>query len=172
MTQGISGVRNPLDPSEFFKKMDTDSDGKVSKTELQAMLESAQTKSGVSGTKDIDQIFTKIDTDEDGSISESENSAAMSAIRKKGPPPPPPGGNMKAGLQNLVSGLSEDSETTSTLTELLESLEESEDEETTLSILEQIREELLSLSENNGDTYNQNGITAASIIQSMIDVKK
>ncbi|HEY9186807.1 MAG TPA: EF-hand domain-containing protein [Ignavibacteria bacterium] len=178
MTQAISGTSPYLSPTDFFKKMDTDSDGKVSKSELQAMLESMQKASNKNGTLNVDELFSKIDTDGDGSISETENTTAMEKMKGKGspPPPPPPNGSseIKSGIQNLISSLteSEDSESTSTLQSLLESLQESDDEESTTSILEQIREELLSLTQNNGDTYTSEGLSTSALIQSFINVKR
>jgi len=178
MTQAISGTSPYLSPTDFFKKMDTDSDGKVSKSELQAMLESMQKTSNKNGTSNVDELFSKIDTDGDGSISETENTTAMEKMKGKGAPPPPPPKNgisdIKSGIQNLISSLTEsdDSESTSTLQSLLESLQESDDEESTKSILEQIREELLSLTQNNGDTYNSEGLSTSALIQSFINVKK
>ena len=179
MTQAISGTSPYLSPTDFFKKMDTDSDGKVSKSELQAMLESMQKVSNKNGTSNVDELFSKIDTDGDGSISETENTTAMEKMKGKGSPPPPPpphngASEIKSGIQNLISSLteSEDSESTSTLQSLLESLQESDDEESTKSILEQIREELLSLTQNNGDTYTSEGLSTSALIQSFINVEK
>lgn len=179
MTQGISGTSSFLSSSEFYKKMDTDSDGKVSKIELQAMLESLEKNSTKNASSKIDELFSKIDTDGDGSISETENTTAMEKMKGKGSPPPPPppkSGNseIQSGIQSLISSLteSEDDESTSTLQNLLKSLQESDDEESTKSILEQIREELLSLTQNNGDTYTSEGLSTSALIQSFINVKK
>src|SRR6266571_3536301 len=51
----------------FFSKLDTDGDGKISKTEF----ESAASKAGAD-TSVADAVFDKIDGDSDGSVSQSE----------------------------------------------------------------------------------------------------
>lgn len=82
------------DPADFFKKADTDGNGKINKTELAAMLKNRPKTDGVSGTdststaEDIDKIFAEVDTDGDGSISEAENTAQMEKMAKNGPGKP------------------------------------------------------------------------------------
>jgi Ca2+-binding EF-hand superfamily protein len=83
---------------QMFKKIDSNSDGGIDKSELEAIA-------GSSSTTDISQLFSKMDTNSDGKIDESENESALQKLAqkmesafskmngadgKKGPPPPPP----------------------------------------------------------------------------------
>jgi Ca2+-binding EF-hand superfamily protein len=71
---------------DFFKKMDTDGDGKVTKDELKTFLSD---KSGGAkapqGAPSIDDIFSRIDTNGDGSIDESENTSFMQSMKSHHP---------------------------------------------------------------------------------------
>ena len=75
-TSAVGGT-NSLSPADFassmFKKMDTDSDGKVSKSDF----ETANSANGMT-TEQADDLFSKIDADGDGTITESENSSFAS----------------------------------------------------------------------------------------------
>lgn len=82
---------------DLFGKVDTDGDGGVSQTELQALLEKMSggtaSKTGVSS----DELFSQLDADGDGSLSEAEfdagrPSGGAGAGAVGGMPPPPPGG--------------------------------------------------------------------------------
>lgn len=84
-----------MDPADFFKKADTDGDGKISKSELAAMLKNGSASDGSSSASssgdssdNIDQIFAQVDTDGDGYISEAENKAHMEEMAKNGPGAP------------------------------------------------------------------------------------
>ncbi len=61
-------------PSQLFAKIDTDGDGKISKTEF----ENALTGAGAS-TSDADAAFAKLDANGDGSITQSELPGAKGA---------------------------------------------------------------------------------------------
>jgi Ca2+-binding EF-hand superfamily protein len=67
---------------DFFKKIDQDGDGKVTKDELKTFLSS---KSGgansPAGAPNIDDIFSRIDTNGDGTIDESENATFMQSMK-------------------------------------------------------------------------------------------
>jgi Ca2+-binding EF-hand superfamily protein len=92
----ISGVSSTSYDSSFFTKMDTDGDGKVSKSEFEAMAAKRKTENSdsttdsTSNTGQADDMFSKIDTDGDGSISQEEDEAWQAQMQKNGPPPPPP----------------------------------------------------------------------------------
>jgi Ca2+-binding EF-hand superfamily protein len=71
----------------MFKNADTDSDGKISKSDFKSAL-----KTDGMSTEQADDLFSKIDADGDGTITESENSD----FAKKGPAGPPPPGTYNA----------------------------------------------------------------------------
>ena len=89
-----SSVQQRLDPADFFKKADTDGDGKISKTELTGMLKNKPKVGGASSgdsstsSDEIDKIFSELDTNGDGSISEAENKTHMEEMAKNGPKKP------------------------------------------------------------------------------------
>jgi Ca2+-binding EF-hand superfamily protein len=58
---------------DFFKKADTDGDGKISKDEF---------KAGMPQGANADDLFSKLDTNGDGYIDESENAAAAQRVHK------------------------------------------------------------------------------------------
>jgi len=90
---------------DLFGKVDSDGDGAVSQTELQALLEAMSggtaSKTGVSS----DQVFSQLDADGDGSLSEAEFDAGRPSgaegeaggMQAMGGMPPPPGGPGGAG---------------------------------------------------------------------------
>lgn len=84
---------------DLFGKVDSDGDGSVSKTELQALLEAMSggtaSKTGVSS----DDAFAALDTDSDGSLSQAEFDAGRPPGDgpQAGSMPPPPGGPEGAG---------------------------------------------------------------------------
>ncbi|HMA65251.1 MAG: EF-hand domain-containing protein [Fibrobacterota bacterium] len=102
---------------KMFKKIDSNSDGGVDKSELEAIA-------GSGSTTDVSQLFSKIDTNSDGIIDESENESALQKLaqkmesafsgmngagRKKEPPPPPDASEMFSKLDTDNSGgISED----------------------------------------------------------------
>ena len=81
----INGIGGSFDPQQMaqlmFKKIDTDGNGSISKTELQTLM-----KDKVSKTEEIDELFTKIDTDGSGEISLAENEEAMKNMPKPSKP--------------------------------------------------------------------------------------
>jgi Ca2+-binding EF-hand superfamily protein len=90
---------------DLFGKVDSDGDGSVSKTELQALLEAMSggtaSQTGVSS----DEVFSQLDADGDGSLSEAEFDAGRppgageeaGGMQAMGGMPPPPGGPGGAG---------------------------------------------------------------------------
>lgn len=99
-TQGKNGPEQA-----FFSKLDTDGDGKISKTEF----ESAASKAGVDSSV-ADAVFDKIDGDSNGSVSQGE--LAKADHHGHHGPPPPDGGGMDA----LMSGADASGATTKTTT--------------------------------------------------------
>lgn len=93
----------------FFSKLDTDGDGKISKTEF----EDAASKAGVDSSV-ADAVFDKIDGDSDGSVSQGELAKADHGGHHG--PPPPGGGGDGGGLEALMSGANAAGATTKTTT--------------------------------------------------------
>jgi hypothetical protein len=94
----------------FFSKLDTDGDGKISKTEF----EDAASKAGADSSV-ADAVFDKIDGDSDGSVSQSELAKADHPgghhhVHGGG------GGGGGGGLDALMSGAGADGATTKTTT--------------------------------------------------------
>ena len=148
--------------------------------------------SSLSSQLDALKLYQQINSKQDESTTESGNSTTtttVSSSQESGKPPsgmppsgPPPSGKppsgappsgMKGGLSKMISSLSSegDTETSTTLQSILDSLEKSNDDETTTSILDQLRKELTSYTQNNSNTYNQTGVALATQLQSLIDVK-
>jgi Ca2+-binding EF-hand superfamily protein len=82
---------------DLFGKVDTDGDGGVSLTELQALLE--KMSGGTAGKTGVisGELFSQLDADGDGSLSEAEFDAGRPSGEAgggvvAGMPPPPPGG--------------------------------------------------------------------------------
>ncbi|MCT6718178.1 XopAW family type III secretion system calcium-binding effector [Acidovorax sp. K2F] len=99
---------------DLFGKVDSDGDGAVSKTELQALLEAMSggtaSQTGVSS----DDVFSQLDTDGDGSLTQAEFDAGrpsgpgagaddMQAMGGMPPPPGGPGGPRGAGGADAAS---------------------------------------------------------------------
>lgn len=93
---------------DLFGKVDSDGNGAVSQTELQALLEKMSggtaSKTGVSS----DELFSQLDADGDGSLSEAEFDAGRPSGEAGGGavggmPPPPPGGPAGASASSSSS---------------------------------------------------------------------
>jgi len=96
---------------DLFGKVDSDGDGAVSPTELQALLEAMSggtaSKTGVSS----DQVFSQLDADGDGSLSEAEFDAGRPSdaagdaggMQAMGMPPPPGGPSGAGGSSSAAS---------------------------------------------------------------------
>jgi len=94
MISGISGFGRGMDATIMaqmrqnrFAQLDTNGDGGIDKTELQAAIDEMSEKTGKSLDLDVEEIFAQLDADGDGQISVSETPQM-----RGGPPPPPPGG--------------------------------------------------------------------------------
>ncbi|MFN7156971.1 MAG: XopAW family type III secretion system calcium-binding effector [Acidovorax sp.] len=106
---------------DLFGKVDSDGDGSVSKTELQALLEAMSggtaSQTGVSS----DEVFSQLDADGDGSLSEAEFDAGRpsgaggeaGSMQAMGGMPPPPGGPGGPGGAGGAAGASGSSQATS-----------------------------------------------------------
>ena len=96
---------------DLFGKVDSDGDGSVSQTELQALLEAMSggtaSKTGVSS----DQVFSQLDANGDGSLSEAEFDAGRPSgaagdaggMQAMGMPPPPGGPSGAGGSSSAAS---------------------------------------------------------------------
>lgn len=103
---------------DLFGKVDSDGDGSVSKTELQALLEALSGGTASQMGVSSDEVFSQLDADGDGSLSEAEFDAGrpsgaggeaggMQAMGGMPPPPERPGGPGGAGGAAGASGSSQ-----------------------------------------------------------------
>lgn len=116
---GSIGMGRP-DPRDLFKKVDTDSSGGISPSELKTFSEDMEKKTG--NSLDVgDSAFTTSDADSDGTLSTAELDSLLESSRPEPPagggqgmgPPPPPAGEASAAyvansgdeLSTLISGL-------------------------------------------------------------------
>ena len=80
MSYGMAPMRRP-DPQEMFKKVDSDSSGGVSQTELQTLTEKISENSGQS--LDAAKLLSEYDSNSDGSLGQDEMNSLMESIRPK-----------------------------------------------------------------------------------------
>ncbi len=104
-SRGDSDTATGQAGDDLFGKVDSDGDGSVSQTELQALLEAMSggtaSKTGVSS----DDVFSQLDADGDGKLSEAEFDAGRPSAEAVGgmqamggmPPPGGPGGPGRPG---------------------------------------------------------------------------
>jgi hypothetical protein len=74
--------KKKADPEAFFKKLDTDGDGKISKAEFSAFVDKLKAKLGDKGdkaAKALDGLFEKLDKNKDGFLSLDEFKAFKGA---------------------------------------------------------------------------------------------
>lgn len=114
MVNGIGGAGMQHPPQDFYKKVDSDSSGGISQTELQTMAEKLKEKSGTS-LDTSDEAFSGYDSDGDGSLSMDElngvmqNSGFGPALGMQGGAPPvPPQQGMEAYSASGASTSSQD----------------------------------------------------------------
>ena len=98
---------------DLFGKVDTDGDGGVSQTELQALLEKMSGGTASQTGVDSDELFSQLDADGDGSLSQAEFDAGRPSGGPAGGavggmPPPPPGGPGGPGSTSASSGTTYD----------------------------------------------------------------
>ncbi|MBB6562799.1 Ca2+-binding EF-hand superfamily protein [Acidovorax soli] len=98
---------------DLFGKVDTDGDGGVSQTELQALLEKMSGGTASKTGVDSDELFSQLDADGDGSLSQAEFDAGRPSGGPAGGavggmPPPPPGGPGGPGGTSASSGTTYD----------------------------------------------------------------
>ena len=94
MSMNISSASG-FDPTKLwenlFKKVDSNSDGSIDKTEFESAVSTMAKNQNVS-TDEADAMFKKLDTDSDGKVSEKEMLAALKTagdqMRANMPPPP------------------------------------------------------------------------------------
>ncbi len=165
--------------AERFSNTDTDTDGSISISEFETMLENmAQDRpelpEGVEAPSDMpsaEELFAEYDADGDGAISEEEFSAGEDAMHEKmgnmPPPPPPPSGGMGAmgSTSSSVGG-------TDTFLQMLlnsQSSDESSDESSDTITANQLKELLSSLKGLSAylgtNSYNADSYLSLSSIQ-------
>lgn len=117
-----------FDPTEMvqkmFKKLDTDENGSISKSELQEMLKNRNKNNTVTDTKEterLDEIYSKLDTDSSGDVSEAELEAGMKEMAP--PPPPPPPADMLKSMVNTLNNYSSDESSTQNILNILTKVE-------------------------------------------------
>lgn len=87
-------LRRP-DPAEMFKKVDSDGNGGISQSELDAMAGEIEAKTGK--TLDMSEAVTTYDLNGDGLLGQDEMETMMMALKEiLGPPPPPNSGTSPA----------------------------------------------------------------------------
>ncbi len=74
------------DPAEMFKKIDTDADGAVNQSEIDAMAKDMVSRTGK--TLDTSEAITTYDTNGDALLSQDEMGTMMMALRETMGPPP------------------------------------------------------------------------------------
>lgn len=100
-SRGDSDTATGQAGDDLFGKVDSDGDGAVSKTELQALLEAMSGGTASQAGVSSDDVFSHLDADGDGSLTEAEFDAgrpsgaageAGGGMQAMGGMPPPPGG--------------------------------------------------------------------------------
>jgi Ca2+-binding EF-hand superfamily protein len=94
----------------LFKKIDTNGDDTLDKSELESIASNL-------GTSAAD-ILTKLDSNQDGTIGKSEFEEALSKLREKHPPGPPPQANGGASPEDIFNQMDTDGDGTISKAEL------------------------------------------------------
>jgi len=107
MNIGSIGSFDPATLFEnLFKKVDSNSDGSIDKTEFESAVSSMASSQNVS-TTEADAMFKKLDTDSDSKVSEKEMMAALKSagdqMRANMPPPPPPPDGAQNGQDTALT---------------------------------------------------------------------
>lgn len=129
----MSSTQRPPQGKDAFKMSDTDADGVVSQTELEALAAGIEEVTGT--TINVDDALATFDMDSDGGLSGEElmemlasNGFTGPEMEGQGPPPPPPPSSadaMSAYEENSGDDL---------MSQLLDALGDSEDDtETSLA---------------------------------------
>jgi Ca2+-binding EF-hand superfamily protein len=95
---------------DLFKKIDTDGNGSIDKTEMGSVL----SKNGPS----VEDVFSKLDSDQDGTIGNNEFEEALSKLRAQRPPGPPPQAGAGAAPGDLFGKMDADGDGTISEAEL------------------------------------------------------
>ena len=105
---GIQAIGNGMsfDPQSMFKKLDTNGDGGIDKSEF---LAAAKKKDGTADPN-AEKMFAKIDTNGDSKIDGAENTAALKKMSENGSRPqrpqgPPPGGKPASASSSSSSSV-------------------------------------------------------------------
>lgn len=105
--------RGRPNPAEMFAKIDSDSSGGISETELTSFTSNMKTQSS---SESSESSFSTYDKDGNGELDASEMQAYMQAMS---PPPPPMGGGMRgASPEETFAAADEDDSSTLSADEL------------------------------------------------------
>ncbi len=111
-TRGSGSASSSQSTDDLFGKIDSDSSGGISKSELQSFTDKIKQDQGSSSTSDasVDDMITQLDSDSSGELSQTELQAGSSSGKAHGhggmPPPPPPAGGVNAAGSAIQSGSS------------------------------------------------------------------
>jgi Ca2+-binding EF-hand superfamily protein len=136
-----SGAMQRPDPSQFanrlFAQLDTQQQGYIEKSDLQAAFSLLDKQRGQSGSSDVDDVFSQLDSDSDGKVTKDEFSTAIQNLaeqldqqlmhtRMAGaqggggmPPPPPPADDAGFSKDELSSQLEQIGSSDSKRSELI-----------------------------------------------------
>lgn len=138
MIDGIGGMNQAMgqiDPAVMrqkgFEKMDSNGDGSIDETELQAFADKFSQKTGTE--LDVKETLATYDADGNGVLNQEETDKMMSSFREAMGPPP---GGMRGGPPPMSEGISayEETETTSSLLDLLTAQAEEAEEYSPISL--------------------------------------
>ncbi len=166
---GASGFNLTQMAQDIFKKLDSNNDGGIDKSELQ----SAMKKTG----QNVDKIFSEADANGDGKIDKAENE---NILKKMGEQAPPQSGGMPPGGAQKSSAPRDSSQTSNTTTYDKKDL----NQDGTVSILDELVYALKHPNESDSNinalisklqsdtTYSQQGSMAADKTgtQSLFDI--
>jgi Ca2+-binding EF-hand superfamily protein len=191
--QGYSTISATQRHKEMFARLDADSDGKITATELQSGR-----PAGGRGP-DVQQILERADTNGDGSIDSTKNESFLSkmdAQRPQGPPPggPPPGGggakesDSSTSSTTIFDKLDTNKDGKVSLAELMAAKPDGASEADTANLMKEIdtngdgsidrseneafmtkMKELRALLEQNTRAYNSQGQLQASAVGSLVN---
>lgn len=108
-TRGSGSASSSQSTDDLFGKIDSDSSGGISKTELQSFTDKIKQDQGSSSTSDtsVDDMIAQLDSDSSGELSQTELQAGSSSGKAHGHggmPPPPAGGVDAASSASQSSG--------------------------------------------------------------------
>jgi Ca2+-binding EF-hand superfamily protein len=165
MITNVSGFNGPDMTAlyqDLFKKLDSNSDGGVDKTEFQTAV-STRANGQTIASDEIDAMFTKLDTSGDGKVDDTEMMAALKEAgeqrRAMMPPPPPMGG--PAGQNEELTD-----EEKSTVVSILAGYDASNlTEEDAKAINQAFRDAGISFGKSLGDAVEEAGFSVQTLME-------